>query len=143
MLSESLRSCCRASDCKGQHSAQQRNFTAQPNWETPSQHQHNSNDLEVSRAQRILRACLTGQELLCDLWACVWGFCWTLCGAGSIRLAARVRPDLLALMFTFKMVPGKRFTSSRLLSALVGIVTCPRPQAGLEVGSLLNMLPSH
>lgn len=84
-----------------------------------------------------------GQELLCDLWACVWGFYWTLCGAGSIRIAARVRPDLLALIFTFKMLPGQRLTSSRLLSALVGTVTNPRLQAGLEVGALEDMLPSH
>lgn len=78
-----------------------------------------------------------GQELLCDLWACVWGFCWTSCGAGSIRLAAGVRPGLLALCLPLKCsVAAPREKVDKQQAAQCSGGHCHQLQAGLDVGSL-------
>lgn len=94
-------------------------------------------------AQRILRARPNGQELLCDLWACVWGFCWISCGAGSIRLAAGVRPGLLALCLPLKCsVAAPREKVDKQQAAQCSGGHCHQLQAGLDVGSLQDA-PFH
>ena len=79
---------------------------------------------------------------MCNLSECVCGgFAGLLCNAGSIRLPARVRPDLLSLVFIFKMLCGSSLggegsPSSRLLITTLCSVASSRPKAGFKVGSL-------